>query len=406
MAETTHVELSGLDVELAEPVAVALSQPGEERWGYHQFPAISRLPDGRLLVTFNDCPDQDDSYGRPGPAYVSGDEGQTWNPYDPADGLLTVSHSPISEVYDGERLCVPMSVALDIATEGIELPPPVGSVNAYGKIRFHKLSECPARVRDFMAALPAVRWHPADRQWRRESVRWDMGGALVRNRQGEHVVPRPYIDNRILRHDGLLYLAGYLQMYLRPDGSAPPNYETWCMVSVDNGRTWQRHGLVASDPTGDAIMAEPCLAATTDGGLACVIRCTDQRLRPMLIAHSADGGKTWDEPQQLHEFGVMPQTLLLDGGVMACSFGRPGVWMRFSPDGSARKWTEPLAIIPGDIDHLTADSCGYTRMLAVSENSFLLTYSHFRHAGPDGKQCKAIFVRKITVSHKRERTAR
>lgn len=60
---------------LHDPVPVAVSEPGEKRWGFHQFPAISRLPGGRLLVTFNDRPDRDEAYGTPGPAYVSSDSG-------------------------------------------------------------------------------------------------------------------------------------------------------------------------------------------------------------------------------------------------------------------------------------------------------------------------------------------
>ena len=37
-----------VQVKLGEPVIVALSELGEMRWGYHQYPALFRLPEGRI----------------------------------------------------------------------------------------------------------------------------------------------------------------------------------------------------------------------------------------------------------------------------------------------------------------------------------------------------------------------
>ena len=41
---------SKVAVELGEPVVVAVSQVNEARWGFHQFPALTRLPDGTILL--------------------------------------------------------------------------------------------------------------------------------------------------------------------------------------------------------------------------------------------------------------------------------------------------------------------------------------------------------------------
>ena len=44
--------MAKLDVIMQEPVLVAPSTAGETRWGHHQFPALSRMPDGSIMVCF------------------------------------------------------------------------------------------------------------------------------------------------------------------------------------------------------------------------------------------------------------------------------------------------------------------------------------------------------------------
>ncbi|MCA9094739.1 MAG: exo-alpha-sialidase [Planctomycetaceae bacterium] len=389
-----------LEVTLWNPRIVALSDIGEARWGYHQFPTISRLPDGQLLATWNAGPDRDDSYGRPGPACVSSDAGFTWVEHKPEESLLSVSHSPVSEVGDGEFLCIPMSTALDIRRNKIQLPPVAGTMNVYGELASYRLAECGPVAQKFMTDIPATRWKPDSKRWVRETVSWETGQALARIRKSEFVMTRPYIDNRILRvGDRLLYPAYHLN-YLLPDGTVPKNYSCWCMASDDNGRSWQRHGLIAYDRTGEMIMAEPCLLQTGSTGLACIIRCSDQRQQPMLITYSDDGGKTWEQPQHLFDYGVMPQAVLLGNEVAVVSFGRPGIQLLFSPDGSAREWTKPLSVIAGDRNRIEAHSCGYTSLLPLDDKSFLLAYSDFEHDVGDGRTAKAILVRKISVTRK------
>ncbi len=391
------VRLGRVKVRLDDPSVVALSVPGETRWGYHQFPVLSRLPDQRLLATFNDGPDCDDAYGRPGPARVSGDGGRTWQPADLPDPLLSVSHSPVSEVAGGEYFCAPMSPPQDLAAGGIVLPEPSGRMDSYGEVLFHRLDQCPPAVPSFLERIPAVRWIPAAGAWKREEIAWDIASGLARVRTGEGVIPRPYIDNRVLRHAGLLYYADYHFQRLLPDGSLPKSYAAWCLVSRDNGRSWRRHGLIAYDPAGRLMMGEPCLFPTADGALACVIRCANQRQAPLLIARSRDGGLTWSEPRRLHDFGVMPQGLLLANGIAAVSFGRPGVHLLFSPDGAAGEWVGPVSLVAGAGGEVTAHSCGYTRLLAVADDAFLAIYSDFNHRDERGQACKAILVRKIAV---------
>src|SRR3990172_8783865 len=88
--------VGSLRVTISEAIPVALSEPGEERWGVHQFPTLSALPDGRLLVTYNCTGDRDSEYGWPGPACVSGDGGLTWARADAGNPSLAISNSVIS----------------------------------------------------------------------------------------------------------------------------------------------------------------------------------------------------------------------------------------------------------------------------------------------------------------------
>ena len=202
-----------------------------------------------------------------------------------------------------------------------------------------------------------------------------------------------------MKYDGRLYYPDFHLPHLLSGGQHPKNYASWCMISDTNGRTWKRLGLIAHDPSGRLMMGEPCLLPTSTGHLACIIRCTHHKQMPMLITYSSDKGKTWSNPKSLHDFGVMPQAILLENEVAALSFGRPGVQLLFSPDGKAKRWVGPLSILRGDGRTVKRrHSCGYTRLLSVSDHGFLLVYSDFNHLGDDGRRHKAILVRKIEVS--------
>jgi hypothetical protein len=389
--------LGSVRVKLAPPVMVALSAPDEKGWGQHQFPTLSKLPDGRLWLTYNTSADRDDEYGHPGPAYVSDDAGQTWQKATPADPLLAISHSVISPVGEGEFLCAPMSPSLPIEKEQISLPEPAGKFNCYGEVLQYRLADLPTPVSDFVGNIPALRWNPARQEWVREIVAWDKEDALLRTRKDAFVFSRPYIDNGLVPVGKRLLYASYHLAHLLPDGSLPKSYTCWCMASDDRGRTWRRLGLIDYDTAGDSIRGEPTLVETAPGELACLIRTTDHRQRPLLITHSRDGGASWEPSRELFPFGVMPQLLRLDNGVVVASFGRPGVQLAFAQDAAARNWSEMLPMVAGESAKPADHSCGYTRMVALDQNSFLIAYSDFKVQNDEGQTCKAIVVRRVEV---------
>jgi hypothetical protein len=77
-----------------------------------------------------------------------------------------------------------------------------------------------------------------------------------------------------------------------------------------------------------------------------------------------------------------------------------GVHLKFSADGTGRKWTKPVSLIPAK-GKWTELSCGYTSLLAVGEGEFLIAYSDFKHRDAKGKVRKAILVRRIKVNRKK-----
>ncbi len=221
---------------------------------------------------------------------------------------------------------------------------------------------------------------------------------MVRKRNGGTVITRPYINNPLVTIDRKLFYADYFMPVLLEGDRSSKSYACWCMISDDNARTWERHGLIAYGESGQTMMGEPNLVQTSDGDLACVIRCTDHNQKPMLITHSIDMGATWETPERLFDYGVMSQTLRLGCGVIALSFGRLGVSIMFSPDGRAREWTAPVAIVVPDAHDIQGNTGGYTGMVALGDSRFLLAYSVFHYGSQADGTTKAIMVRTVEVS--------
>ena len=149
------------------------------------------------------------------------------------------------------------------------------------------------------------------------------------------------------------------------------------MASTDDGLSFHKRGLVATDPSGHDLHGEPTIAETKDGGLVCVVRRTDQVQKPMAITWSKDAGRNWTPAVDLFEFGVFPCLLRLGSGPLLLSYGRPGIHVGVNRNGDGRVWDSRRTIIPGDHAEVSRHSCGYTSLLALGPNSALLAYSDF-----------------------------
>ncbi|TVQ19973.1 MAG: exo-alpha-sialidase [Spirochaetaceae bacterium] len=386
--------MARVELTMDAPIVVALSAPGETRWGYHQFPALSRLPDGSILLAYSDAADAPETHGAPAPCYRSVDDGGSWTPVG-SSIEPTRPHCAVSRVFNGEYLVVPATRYLDVAAESLAMPEPASTGFTYLKTYSYHWSELPAAARHYFELLPAWRWQPDRAEWEAGTVAYDTNG-LVAVRHGQSaVLPRTFFERAVVPFREELLYADYRAQYARDDGSVPSKGYSSLMVSADNGRSFARRATIAIDPADDDLMGEPGLCTTADGGLVCVVRRTDHVQKPMCIVWSDDAGRTWSRPRDLFEFGVWPCLLLLGNGALVLSYGRPGVNLAVDADGTGERWTSHTAVLAGDHAAIQKHTCGYTSILALDDESFLLAYSDFCYDAGEREPCKAILVRRV-----------
>ena len=149
--------------------------------------------------------------------------------------------------------------------------------------------------------------------------------------------------------------------------------------------------------------SEPALSELSDGSLLCVIRSTEWLDNtPMYKSISTDGGLTWSDPVAFTSNGCAPRLMHLKNGVTVLTYGRPGVQLRFSIDGKANEWTNPIEMMnfldeEGNINLLA--SCGYSSIIQAGDNSFYLVYSVFKDRDKEKSVYfkKEIKIRKVTI---------
>ena len=142
------------------------------------------------------------------------------------------------------------------------------------------------------------------------------------------------------------------------------------VLSNDNGRTWRYQGTISNraddpDPQLPGMFpgfTESNIAYLPNGQLLCIMRSQGSHLpseyRPLYVSWSNDLGKTWTEPKptQPHLMNILPTLVVLDNGVVAAVYGRPGVHVAFSLD-NGHTWRDrvsfshlPVRLITGQVD--------------------------------------------------------
>jgi hypothetical protein len=293
----------------------------------------------------------------------------------------------VSYVGNGEFFMFPVGKGMRF--DGMKnLPPPVELVAAeYGqRFNYYKLNECPDDVQAWYKDTRALRWTP-ETGWKEEPVTYVHDRRIVFSFNDEYQnVPgdwgqRTWMENRIARNGstGELYYGDYWTMYEDENGQFPAKWRTSLMASNDGGRTWERRGVITHPAES---MCEPMVEMNRNGEWVCVVR----GITTMFKSHSTDGGYTWTHPQPIYGYGVLPQLLQLNNGVMVLGFGRTAepnpneTILLFSTDGGYTWGNKQVVLSEGNINPM---SCSYTSLLALNENSFLFGFPGAHTRFPD-----------------------
>jgi hypothetical protein len=397
----TSVVKKLVGIELSQPVTVAMAPPDVRRWGPYQFPGLSRLPDGRILVSFHVEADSATAYGLPPARAVSADEGKTWTllPREtPATGTSDLDPSVL--LSNGDRLKV-KTLRPRKASE-LRLPDkPFAQVINYG------LPTAVYRVQDLPAECAAgwMLWRlPAGHtKWREERATVRLPGEVRCVSEGVMWFPWLF-PQMVVAPDGALWAVSYTLRRV-VDGRFQEKCPVTVLRSADAGRSWNiwseipYAGLATADPKAGkrAGFTEPYVNFMPDGSALMLMRTTDgEGPGPVYWARSTDGGKTWSRPAVFDDLGVWPQMLTLKNGVTLAVYGRPGLYVRATTDPAGLQWENRVTVVkPAQIG---TDTCAYAALLPLNDRTALVAYSNFNLRNVDGKRCKGIQVRAVTTT--------
>ena len=374
---------------IGDPTLVAASEPNEERWGYFQFPRIWVEPDGRLVVSIPVRPDDDRSLDQRDTQFESCDGGSTWTP---AQGYL---REPYVTLPNGDQL---HREAAMFRTAEVTLPRPVGVYN-HNSGRKYPLYRWPDIDPQLGAdCFRVFRRQKGSADWRRQHTEIDDPHVLCTSIDTGVFVPfgDPCCEFHSAADGSLIYL-GY-RVRLKENGRPGRYTGPWLLRSTDGG-VWRYHSSIEYQPDTGADpkahdrlgFTEPTMLLLERERSICVMRTTDRLGQgPLYQATSEDTGCTWSKPSVIAGDGARPRLLRLDNEAIVLSAGRPGVQIHVSVD-NGKTWSEPRKL-------LASDSCGYTYLVPVGADQFMIVYSHFRYQDGQGHRRKAIMAREITVT--------
>jgi hypothetical protein len=367
-----------VDVRLGPARLVAEGPLAERRWGRWQFPVLEAGAGNRLLLFVHVEQDSAASYGKARKVYVSTDKGRTWKEDADAANVAYGLKLP-----NGEWLRTDTVPATPVTQ--VSLPAQRAERVSYKTpFQLYPMNELPASLRNIFFQRFGKGWvaesQPLDDP---DALRYATGGLIPQIWWG---------DMKVLRDRSIVALT-----YPYYHRSQPTPFTSAASYrSTDNGRTWRKIGHILYDEPDRRRdgFTEPALEMLPNGELLAILRTTDGNgVGPMYQARSTDNGATWPAPKAFTETGVLPRLLQLNNGVLVLSSGRPGVDLRFSTD-NGKTWSAPKQLVPvPDATKIQADSCGYTSLLPLGKDRFLIAYSWF--TPPSGR--KSIYVREVRV---------
>lgn len=394
-------------LKIDDPVIAIMGPESTVGWGPCQFPALHKMPDGRLVIKYHIGQDSCEEYGKGNGWLISDDNGTSWREVSPEEKPVVIGFSG-TKLPNGKYIR--------------SITPPNYPVDK----DFYKT--CPNRERVGQDssrgwALPAeelpqdlfpMGWQygiydPATGEDETYFCNLDYPGMNIHFLDtGSLVRPFPY-DNLCVAPDGTLWQATY-HVGRNPETleHTAPYSACYFFQSLDEGKSFKLKSWIQytdefpNEFPNDFILEgfdEPYLSFLPDGSMVTLIRSGVGT--PSYIAHSYDGGNTWTKPERFDRIGVFPQLLTLDCGVTLASYGRSGVFLRATDDPHGKDWDAPIETLPFIPFDGTwtwgCDSCSYTSLIPLDERTAMLVYSDFRLKDEEGKERKCLLVRKIHV---------
>ena len=379
-------------VHLGAPVMVAQAEQ-EEKWGYYQFPNIGIANDGTLIVQWQMQDDSHLSYGkdtkRRYKPQMSKNHGKTWTPIDKNYDIYRRDNNLYLK--NGGYIELKSQQAKDINDYHI-FPK---ALYSEGKYRYYSLDSLPKD-------LQGVYIYYRDKHNRSEIIHADLYDPGALRYSIDDQMPIVWWGNIRQLADSSLVAGIYPSYYIDDRGEFVKGGISF-YSSNDNGHSWIIKGKIAYTPDavvkkrGNGGFFEPAFEILSDSTFICVMRTG--AASPLCYSFSKDKGKSWTLPQPFTSNGVKPQLLLLNNGVLVLSSGRPGVQLRFNIDGKGGKWTEPIDMIPylKDGAPIKDVSCGYTSVVELGDDTFMMVYSDFTTKNAAGDYRKSIWFRKVKI---------
>jgi len=391
--------MATVQITFGEPVVIAQSdiEPKGRHWGPYQFPFVRVNEKGEWICSFNVVEDAASGYGKPCGYAKSTDQGKTWILQDPsaATGLL---------LPNGDRIRQKSQFAIPI--DQVPLPAqPNDRVRIYTRyLDIYAPSDVPSELSSWYLE----RQRAGSDVWETERYDMDVPDLALTATQGLF----PYLSVTHYRLDpkGRLWHISYPYFF---DGTHPARSRPLFGISEDNGHTFRYVGDIPYHPIPECDEAceerngysEPDMTWLPDGSLMTLLRTTDgagknKGVGPMHASYSQDDGKTWSTPEFFDDLGVYPNLLTLKNGVTVVTYGRPGLFIRATADPAGKNWDDRITIIkhiPEPPDTSRVDTCSYTTLLPLDDNSFYMVYSDFQHPNAQGIPVKTIMGCTVTT---------
>jgi hypothetical protein len=397
--EDTHNAAAGANIVLAAPVVVSQGPAELRKWGPWQFPAIQRLPDGRLQIGFHIGEDSATAYGTEPGVAVSEDNGQTWKEVKAGEESASCAAKMV-RLPNGDLLRAVQMKSRKLEEVAGKLPPPLGTWMAEAGTQEVILYAGEKTPKEF-AGWRFARLTKGGTAWVEETAEVRIPGEVRIATSG--VFTLPWMQRIQVAPDGTLW--GINHGLRVVGGKVRTPLAVQLLHSTDGGRVWNLVGEIPYQPDKKADKAwntregftEPNIAFFPDRSILCLIRSTDGSIAgPLYMSRSTDNGKTWSKPSVFDTLGVYPALLTLTNGVTLASYGRPGLYIRASGDPAGKLWGPRVTVVqPGEWGK---DTCSYSDMIAMDDHTALIVYSDYNYPDSQGVPRKTILVRKVTVS--------